>query len=127
VAIVERYEGVRRTCARYLDHYHFHVAEAASADQGLALIQTDRPAVMLIEDDASSRFEELRHKAASMGIPIVSMTTDLSDATRRTVGADAAIVLQKPFSLVTMLDEIRRVLRQTDVDAPADPPGEPTR
>lgn len=111
VAIVEQYEGVRRTCARYLDHYHFHVAEAASADKGLALLQTIRPAVMLIEDDASPRFEELRRRAAQLAIPIVSLTTTMSDAATRPADTVTATgMLQKPFSLVTMLEEIRRVL-----------------
>src|SRR5713101_1609743 len=63
VAIVERYEGVRRPCARYLDHFHFQVSEAASADKGLALLQITRPDVILIEDDASPRFEKLRREA----------------------------------------------------------------
>jgi DNA-binding response OmpR family regulator len=118
VAIVERYEGVRRTCARYLDHYNFHVDEAASAEDGLSVLRASHPAVILIEDDPSPHFEELRRTAVSMAVPIVSLTTALSgDASPPAANAAIASVLQKPFSLVAMLDEIRRLVRSPEPGA----------
>jgi DNA-binding response OmpR family regulator len=112
VAIIERYEGVRRPCARYLAHFNFEVVEATDVDSGLALLESARPAVILIEDAERTGFERLEEEARALSIPFVSMATTFTDAPAS--GAEptpADGVLVKPFMLGTMLDEIRRVLR----------------
>jgi CheY-like chemotaxis protein len=111
IAIVEQYEGVRRPVARYLDHFHFDVEEAADPNQGLALLGSDRPpAVLLIEDTEAATL--LQKEARERAIPFVSLTTALSDTTfSRAESIGAAGLLVKPFSLGAMLQEIRRVLR----------------
>ena len=112
ITIIERYEGVRRPCVRYLEHFNFDVSEAGDPDEGVALLTVTRPAVVLLEDKKSAGFERLQRQALTLSIPVVSMATDFSneDAARKHV-TYAAGVLLKPFSLGTMLDEIRRVIR----------------
>ena len=112
IAIIEQYEGVRRPCARYLDHFHFDVAEAESPDQGLEILQKTDPAVILMEDVESATSAEIQQQARARDIPVVSMTSAFGDAaTRRAEAVGAAGVLVKPFQLGAMLQEIRRVLR----------------
>jgi DNA-binding response OmpR family regulator len=112
VTIIERYEGVRRPCARYLAHFNFEVTEAIDVDSGLALIASVHPALILIEDAEATGFERLQEEARALSIPFVSMATAFADPPVRTVeSAPADGMLMKPFTLGTMLDEVRRVLR----------------
>jgi CheY-like chemotaxis protein len=116
VAIVERYDGVRRPCARYLEHFNFEVAEAADAESALTLLESVRPALILIEDVESAGFDRLQQAAQAHSIPFVSIATAFAESP----GADseqADGVLMKPFTLGTMLDEVRRVLRARMVAA----------
>jgi DNA-binding response OmpR family regulator len=112
IAIIERYEGVRRPCARYLAHFNFDVAEAADVPGGLALLHSELgpPAVILIEDAASIGFGRLQEHARALSIPIVSLTSAVGDPSAASAWAPAGVLL-KPFTLGAMLDEIRRVLR----------------
>jgi CheY-like chemotaxis protein len=112
IAIIEPYEGVRRPCARYLDHFNFQVAEAASPDQGLEILQKTDPAVILMEDAESATCAKIQQQARARAIPVLSMTSAFGEAERRRAEAvGAAGVLVKPFQLNAMLQEIRRVLR----------------
>ena len=119
VIIVEGYDGVRHPCARYLNHFRFCVAEAATpAAAGVVLEQAD-PAAILIEDLNSPSFEELHDVARARAIPVISLSTALRDAAlERAAAVGATGVLLKPFSLSAMLEEIRRVLRQQVQVAP---------
>ncbi len=125
VAIVEGYYGVRRPIARYLEHFNFNVAEAENAERAVAVLQEARPAVVLIEAGKSTAFEAIHTQAHALDIPVISMIAAFSDAeTARAEAAGAAGILLKPFTLGTMLDEIRRVLRAR-MDAEAGKPGAP--
>jgi DNA-binding response OmpR family regulator len=112
VTIIERYEGVRRPCARYLEHFNFEVTEAIDVDSGLALIASVHPALILIEDAEATGFERLQEEARALSIPFVSMATAFADPPASSAeSAPADGMLMKPFTLGTMLDEVRRVLR----------------
>lgn len=115
IAVIDRYEGVRQPCVRYLEHFNFDVTEAAGPQAGLTLLESVRPALALMEEGEAPDFERLRLQAGLLSIPCISMATALGDAQRPCDG-----VLVKPFALGAMLDEIRRVLRlQMGMHAPA--------
>jgi DNA-binding response OmpR family regulator len=117
IAIIEQYEGVRRPCARYLDHFHFDVAEAVTADQGLGILQQTNPAVILMEDVDSAGSVDIQQQARDRAIPIVAMASAFGGAaTEHAEPLGAAGVLVKPFQLGVMLEEIRRVLRARVAD-----------
>jgi len=109
VAIIERYDAVRRPCARYLAHRNFDVVEASGFDEGVALIARTRPSLILVEGEKSANFIRLQDQARMLGIPVVSMSTALAEGTRKTSDSDG--LLLKPFSLNKMVEEIRRVIR----------------
>ena len=118
VLVAESYDGVRESCARYLDRFHFQVAEAADGEQALAEIADEPPQVILAELNlpempAWRLVQWLSQSWRTRDIPVIVLAGDLepSDAPvpQEFRGAVAG-VLVKPFTLRTMLDEIRRVI-----------------
>lgn len=110
IAIIEQYEGVRRPCARYLQHFNFDVVEAADLHKGLELIEAARPAVILVAATETPHFERFQEEVRVLGIPMLSLASASPDA-EEAAGPVPAGVLLKPFTLGAMLDEIRRLLR----------------
>ena len=105
VAIIDAYEGVRRPCARYLEHFNFEIVEGAEAELGMQLLEAAPPALFLIEAPPSHALARLHEEATARSIPCISLMTALGESA---TPADGALV--KPFTLGAMLDEIRRVL-----------------
>jgi hypothetical protein len=119
IAIIEQYDGVRRPCARYLQHFNFDVIEATDLHSGLALIETAPPAVILVAASKTPAFERLQEEVNVLGIPLVSLATEFPGLDESPAGPSPAGVLLKPFTLGAMIDEIRRVLRGCAVTATA--------
>jgi len=119
VLVAESYDGVRKSCARYLDRFNFHVAEATDGEQALTQIAAEPPLVILAELNlpsmpASRLAQWLSQNWRTRQIPVIVLAGDL-DPADATVGDDfrkvVGGVLVKPFTLKVMLDEIRRVMR----------------
>jgi CheY-like chemotaxis protein len=118
VLVAESYDGVRKSCARYLDRFHFEVAEAADGEQALKQIAAEPPDVILAELNlpsmpASRLAQWLSQSWRTRQIPVIVLAGDLdpadaSDDFRSVVAG----VLVKPFTLSAMLDEIRRAIRE---------------
>jgi DNA-binding response OmpR family regulator len=120
VLVAESYDGVRMSCARYLDRFHFQVAEAADGEEALKRIAAEPPQVILAELNlpsmpASRLAQWLSQNWRTRQIPVIVLTGDL-DPSETLVSDDirnvVAGVLMKPFTLRVMLDEIRRVMRK---------------
>ena len=104
VLIADTDESVRRAFVRYLDHFGFRVAQAARIDDHLADDDGSRPDLIVAELTSAAAAK----LASSPSAPtIVTVTDDLHAAPRY-----AAAMLVKPFPLPTLLDEMRRVLRE---------------
>jgi DNA-binding response OmpR family regulator len=119
VAIIEQYDGVRRPCARYLEHFNFDVIEAADLHTGLTVLETAPPAVVLVEASDTPAFERLHDEARLRGIPLLSLATAFPEVDEQSATRAPAGILLKPFTLGAMLDEIRRVLGAQMRGAPA--------
>jgi CheY-like chemotaxis protein len=119
VLVAESYDGVRKSCARYLDRFHFQVAEASDGDQALKQIAASPPQVILAELNLPSMpawrlTQWLSHSWRTRQIPVIVLTGDVdpSDASLpEDFRSVVAGMLVKPFTLRGMLDEIRRVIR----------------
>jgi DNA-binding response OmpR family regulator len=121
VLIAESYDGVRKSCARYLDRFNFQVTEAADGEQALKRIAAEPPQVILTELNlpsmpASRLAQWLSQNWRTRQIPVIVLSGDL-DSSGAPVSDDfrnvVAGMLMKPFTLRVMLDEIRRVMRNT--------------
>jgi CheY-like chemotaxis protein len=121
VLIAESYEGVRQSCSRYLDRFHFQVAEAADGEQAIARIAGDPPQVILTELNLPSmpawRLKQwLSQSWRTRQIPIIVLADNLDASAAEQLRQQMAGVLMKPFPLGRMLDEIRRTLRVAAVE-----------
>jgi DNA-binding response OmpR family regulator len=122
VLVAESYDGVRKSCARYLDRFNFQVIEASDGEQALTQITAEPPQVILAELNLPAMpvrrlAQWLAQSWRTRQIPVIVLAGDL-DASDPAVSQDfhslVAGVLVKPFTLRTMLDEIRRVIRVPD-------------
>ena len=123
VLVAESYEGVRKSCARYLDRFNFHVAEAADGEQALTQIAAEPPQVILTESNLPAMpvgrlAQWLSQSWRTRQIPVIVLAGDLDVSEPSSASQDVrslvAGVLVKPFTLRVMLEEIRRVLRVPD-------------
>jgi DNA-binding response OmpR family regulator len=122
VLIADSYDGVRKTCARYLDRFNFQVAEAADGEAALSHIAAEPPQVILAESHLPAmpiaRLSQwLSQSWRTRQIPVIVLAGDIdvSDPSApHDIRGLVAGVLVKPFTLRTMLDEVRRVIRVTD-------------
>ena len=117
VLVAESYDGVRRSCARYLDRFNFQVAEAADGEQALRQINAEPPQVILAESNlpampVSLLAQRLSQSWRTRQIPVIVLADDVdpSDPASPDVRSLVAGILVKPFTLRAMLDEIRRVI-----------------
>jgi two-component system phosphate regulon response regulator PhoB len=115
--IADSYDGARSPIARYLDRFGFRVEECSDGDECVAAIDARPPHVILIEDElpkmsAPRMVRWLKEQDRTKGIPVIIMTADFDERGQQPAEAESAAVLVKPFALSTMLQEIRRVLRE---------------
>lgn len=92
----------------------FGVLEAGSDYCALEHIDASAAHVIVVENGlpnapVSQIVDRLR--GAGQAVPLIVMTSDLDVVEDTTVGLPLVAVLEKPFSLTTMLQEIRRLLR----------------
>jgi OmpR family response regulator RpaB len=106
VLVADNEESVRRPCVRYLSLFGFHVEEAANGDEAVAAWHTVRPHVV-VTDARLQRGSDLAPRLANeSGVPFIVTVTD----DHAPVPPGASAVLLKPFSLDTMLEQVRRAL-----------------
>lgn len=116
VLVAESYDGVRRSCARYLDRFNFQVAEAADGEQALKHITAEPPHVILAELNlpampVSLLVQRLLQSWRTRQIPVIVLADDGDPSDpAQDVRSLVAGILVKPFTLRAMLDEIRRVI-----------------
>jgi DNA-binding response OmpR family regulator len=111
VLIADSYDDARSPIARYLDRYGFDVIEAASADEAARRIAERRPHAVLsgLQGDEAGRLHLRLSDPALPPPPIVIVMISGGD---ESIPAEVTGVLEKPFSLRPMLDELRRELRR---------------
>jgi two-component system phosphate regulon response regulator PhoB len=119
VLVAESYDGVRKSCARYLDRFQFQVAEACNGEEALTQIAAEPPQVILVEWNLPAMpawrlAQWLGQSWRTRQIPVIVLAGDMepSDVSAAEEARTAvAGTLVKPFTLRVMLDEIRRVMR----------------
>jgi two-component system phosphate regulon response regulator PhoB len=115
VLIADSYDGARQPCVRYLARFNFDVLEATNGEDALRQIVASTPRVIVTEWTLPTMpADRLCHWLAqgwrTRDIPVIVVAADFEP--RREIPSVAAILV-KPFSLDRMLNEVRRVLRQS--------------
>jgi CheY-like chemotaxis protein len=116
VLVADSHDLVRESVAKYLEHFGFQVARAANGPEALAAVRTAPPHVVLVEGSlpdlpAPAMTEQLHGHPATQTTAVIVTVAGPYDLAgdRRDARFDA--VLMKPFSLASMLTELRQVLR----------------
>jgi len=120
ILVADNYEGARRPCARYLDRFHFQVAEASDGEEALSTITAMGPHIILADASLPAMpawrlTQWLAQSWRTRNIPVIVMTSDIGPGDDVALPEIAAGVLIKPFALTAMLAEVRRVLRATNL------------
>jgi DNA-binding response OmpR family regulator len=120
VLVAESYEGVRESCSRYLDRFHFQVVQAADGEEALTQIAAAPPQLIIAELNlpampARRLTQWLSQSWRTRQIPVIVLADDGEPSRAEEFPDQVAGTLLKPFSLKTMLEEIRRVLRGTPI------------
>lgn len=108
VLVVDGDEPARRPCVRYLEHFGFRVEQASDGKEARAAIEQLHPQVIVAETPMRGLPRSARFDAGP--IPLVEVRTYV-DPDEVDAGLISPFALLKPFSLASMLDELRRVLR----------------
>jgi two-component system OmpR family response regulator len=125
VLVADSYEAARICCVKYLDRLGFGVLEAGNGPGALAHIDAQSAHVVVIEHglpDAPVADVAHRLRNVSPAVPLIVMTSDLDVVGHTLTQMPLVTVLEKPFSLTTMIEEIRRMLRWTGREADAEAP-----
>jgi len=113
ILIADSYDGARIPCAKYLDRLGFGVLEAGDGQQALAHIDARLPDVIVIENGLPDApvAQVARRLYGSQAVPLIVTTSDLDAVDETLTGLPHVAVLEKPFSMAMMVEEIRRLLR----------------
>jgi DNA-binding response OmpR family regulator len=114
--IADSYEGARVPCARYLDHFGFHVEQATDGDDAFMTIRSTPVHLLLVEASlpkmSAQALADWLGREVPSRIPVILMLSDFDAEGVRQLPQSAAVLI-KPFPLATMLQEVRRALRMT--------------
>jgi CheY-like chemotaxis protein len=114
--VADSYEGARVPCARYLDHFGFHVDQATNGNEARACIDAVAPHVVLAEmtlpgAPAAALGDLLDQDPRTRSVPLIVLQSDFEMDQLVERPQRAATVLIKPFPLATMLQQVRQALR----------------
>ena len=113
--VADRHRTARVPYARYLSRFSFRVAEAENSSQVLEAIEATQPHVILIEPGLLRDTQRATVPLESQPTPAVPMIFLVGAASEHQPdyrGVTSAGLLIKPFSLASMVEEVRRVLRE---------------
>ena len=113
--VADRHRGARVPYVRYLSRFRFKVTEAKDSNELLEAIQTNQPDVILIEPALlrdTQRATVAPAPQTTPGVPMIFLVGAASEQVPDYRGVTSAGFLIKPFSLASMVEEVRRVLRE---------------
>jgi CheY-like chemotaxis protein/curved DNA-binding protein CbpA len=120
VLVVEDNEDVRRVVKLYLDSHGYQVVEAGDGLAGLAAFESERPDLILFDVllpklDGIEALKRLRKSPGGRDVEVIMMSAVLQtrDLLAETAQLRVASLLQKPFQVRRLLEEVQRVLSKT--------------
>ena len=114
VLVADSYDGARIPFVKYLNRMGFGVVETGRGQEVLEHIDAQLAHVIVIENglpDAPVAQIARRLGMSSTTVPLIVTTSDLDVVAETVTGLPNVAVLEKPFALSKMLEEIRRLLR----------------
>lgn len=113
ILVVDDDEAMRLTIAAILEDEGYQVVSAVDGRQALERLEQIQPAAILLDIAMPAMngyqfADELRRRGLRATIPVIVITAD-GRAPQKAARVDADGYLAKPFSLVELVDEVRRV------------------
>ncbi len=113
--LADSYDGARVPCARYLDHFGFHVDQVSDGNDAVMAMRANQVQLVLAEFSlpklsAGELADLLAREDITQRVPLIVMLSDFDADVSRLLPKTAAILV-KPFPLATMLQEVRKALR----------------
>jgi CheY-like chemotaxis protein/tetratricopeptide (TPR) repeat protein len=132
VLVVEDNEDVRRVVKLYLESHGYQVLEAGDGLAGLASFESRRPDLILFDVllpklDGIESLKRLRKSPGGRDVPVIMMSAILQtrDLQAETSQLKVSALLQKPFQVRRLLEEVNRVLGREPGNAPVAAKGFP--
>ena len=116
IVLIEDHEKNRKLARDVLAHQGYRVAEAESAEEGLALVARERPSLILMDIhlpgiDGIEALRRLRADAATRTIPVIAVTASAMTHDRQKILAAGFDGYQsKPISVRPFLAAVREAL-----------------
>ena len=116
IVLIEDNEKNRKLARDVLTHQGYRVAEAESAEDGLALVARERPALILMDIhlpgiDGIEALRRLRADASTRDIPVIAVTASAMTHDRQTILAAGFDGYEsKPISVRPFLAAVREAL-----------------
>lgn len=116
ILIVDDEESFRKSLASQLKLKGFTVFEAADGLEGIDMAASHKPDVILsdVQMDNMNGFmmvEELQQYPATASIPVIMMTS--ASAAAGAWNSDIAVeYLEKPFTIVKLLELVNRIIKK---------------
>ena len=116
IVLIEDNEKNRKLARDVLTHQGYRVAEAESAEDGLALVARERPALILMDIhlpgiDGIEALRRLRADAGTRDIPVLAVTASAMTHDRQKILAAGFDGYQsKPISVRSFLAAVRETL-----------------
>ncbi len=126
ILVVDDDALMRRSLAYNLEQTGYQVMTAASAEDGLAIVQHSPPDLVLLDIGLPEMdgLEAIRQIKSLAAIPVIFVTArrrNLDEVLGLELGADDYIT--KPFDMDVLLAHIKAVLRRNEKSDPARKPG----
>jgi CheY-like chemotaxis protein/curved DNA-binding protein CbpA len=126
VLVVEDNEDVRRVVKLYLESHGYRIVEAGDGLAGLAAFESARPDLILFDVllpklDGIEALKRLRKSPGGRDVEVIMMSAVLQtrDLLAETAQLRVASLLQKPFQVRRLLEEVQRALSKTSGEAPS--------
>jgi CheY-like chemotaxis protein len=117
VAIVEDDENTREVFRTILEHNGMHVVEAVDGEQGLEVVRSQHPDIVLLDlglpgMDGRAVARQLKADPATADVPIIVVTAAAEEDTRRwALRLGCSDFLEKPVELRLLTAAVERCLK----------------
>ena len=119
ILVVEDNDMNRKLCRAILESHHASVIEAETAEIGLALLDQQRPDLVLMDIhlpgmDGLQATQKIKENPAWKDIPVIALTAYTKDENAKNDQKDSYdSYISKPYSITTLVDEVVRILDQS--------------
>jgi CheY-like chemotaxis protein len=115
ILVVEDHPTMREAMRLVLEGEGFDISEAADGQRALAMMREDPPDLVFLDMNLPGSsgveiLEALKSDPATAGIRVIVVTADGEEGRERMIAMGADDYFTKPFSPITLLKTVERVL-----------------